>query len=167
LTATIDRTDIITALRVAGIEYTITHPRTLNEAFVVAHPDGREVAFGPGEDGHGNQIGEGVNIAYYREDTDTDVTSSDWLASVDELISALRSFLADTIDGWLSRLDKVTARHETPTDAVSHACSSGEFGGYGLATDDPHWDDERLVIVVDNGWTAIWDTDQQMWMSVA
>jgi hypothetical protein len=167
LTAAIDRTDIVTALRAASIEYEIAHPRTLNEAFIVTHPDGNQVAFGPGEDEHGNQVGEGVNIAYYREGIDTDVTSSDWLDGVDALVSALRSFLADTIDRWLSRLDKVTARHETPADAVSHACSSGEFGGYGLATDDPRWDDERLVIVVDNGWAAIWDADQQMWMSVA
>jgi len=90
----IDRTDIITALRGACIDYEIHHPRTLNEAFVVTHPDGREVAFGPGEDEHGNQVGEGVNIAYYREGVDSDVTSSDWLDGVDELTTALRAFLA-------------------------------------------------------------------------
>lgn len=91
-----DTADIIAALSAADIDYRIQHPGTVEESILVtrsARADDATVAFGPATTETG-QAAEGIDVAYYYNGLDGDVSAQDYILTVDELIASLRRFLA-------------------------------------------------------------------------
>jgi len=138
----------------AVFEYTF-----INERAPRPHP----VPAGPWED----QVFEAVGMRPTRRIIKTTYGDGMVLYVADPDRAA--AFVADDValsaapsvrSAWLERLDSETAARGSASDAVSHACAEGQFGGLELDTSSPLWDDDRLVVVADNGWTARHDPEQ-------
>lgn len=92
-TQNVDSADITAALRAADIDYRFEHRGTLNEVILVTRTDGRTVAFAPAVSETGKAV-EGIDVAYYIEDVDSEVRTQDYVETVDGLVADLRRFLA-------------------------------------------------------------------------